>query len=184
MRNYLQSPIYYLLSTIHYLLSTIHYLLSASAPCLAAPAPSGCLTLAPGVYMVAERAGEHLQLKLWTDEGTPPCEVALPFNFVSARDNAGSPIEPALRQKEGYFGPTYCFYVDYEKIAADQVVGYASTFRVSSSPIFLETDGRTALETNAAIKVVSLPKLLLAASGFCSFAFSSISAASSPETIP
>ncbi len=58
----------------------------------AASEPIGHLMLAPGVHMVVGRRDGRLQFMVWCEDGTKPCEVALPFKFSAVRDLFGSPI--------------------------------------------------------------------------------------------
>ena len=108
----------------------------------AASEPIGHFLLAPGVHMVAGRRDNRLQLMVWSEEETPPSDVAIPFEIESARDLFSSPAEPAVEDSIAKVFRMYPHGAVPERLHSESVAHHAALYAVSSSPIFLETKRR------------------------------------------
>jgi hypothetical protein len=108
----------------------------------AASEPIGHFVLAPGVHMVAGRRDNRLQLMVWSEEETPPSDVAIPFEIESARDLFGSPTEPAVEDSIAKAFRMYPHGAVPERLHSESVAHHAALYAVSSSPFFLETKRR------------------------------------------
>ena len=105
----------------------------------AASEPLGHFILAPGVHLLAGRRDGRIQLMAWREEGTPPCEVAIPFEIESARNLFGSPMQPAVGDAVAKVFQTHCGGAVSERLHAEAVAHHAALYALSPSPIFLET---------------------------------------------
>ncbi len=127
----------------------------------AASEPIGHFLLAPGVHLLAGRRDGRLQLMVWSEEGSPPCEVAIPFEIESARNLFGSPTQPAVEDAIAKVFQTHCGGAAPERIHAESVAHHAALYELSPSPVFLEAAWfprkEPVIEVLPPLTVMSLP---------------------------